>query len=186
MPSNSSALTPRASASLYDLVGNRLQSVHVGPGNGVDETIANTYNGDDQLTKEVSTLSGETDLTYDANGSLTSQTNGSNVTIYTYDVRNKMATATVNGVTAGYVYDDAGDRMQETAGGAMTLYLTDDNNPTDYAQPIEQKASATAAPSVTYVIGDRVLAQADVSTNVSYLLTDGHGSTRALINSAAL
>jgi len=168
----------------YDLVGNRLTSAHTGPGNGADENITNTYNGDDELTKEVSTLSGETDLEYDANGSLTSQTNGSNVTIYGYDVRNKMISADVNGVTATYVYDDAGNRIAETSGGVTTFYLTDDANPTGYAQPIEQKASAAAAPTVTYVIGDRVLGQANASGAVSYLLTDGHGSTRALTNSA--
>jgi len=168
----------------YDLVGNRLTSAHTGPGNGADENITNTYNDDDELTKEVSTLSGETDLKYDANGSLTTQTNGSDVTTYGYDVRNKMTSADVNGITATYVYDDAGNRVGETTGGVTTFYLTDDDNPTGYAQPIEQKASAAAAPAVTYIIGDRVLAQADASGAVSYLLTDGHGSTRALTNSA--
>ena len=168
----------------YDLVGNRLTSAHTGPGNGADENITNTYNGDDELTKEVSTLSGETDLTYDANGSLTSQTNGSNVTTYVYDVRNKMISADVNGASATYVYDDAGNRVGETTGGVTTFYLTDDDNPTGYAQPIEQKASPSAMPTVTYIIGDRVLAQTDASDTVTYLLTDGHGSTRALTNSA--
>jgi YD repeat-containing protein len=95
-----------------------------------------------------------------------------------------MVSATVNGVTTTYVYDDAGNRVGETTGGVTTFYLTDDHNPTGYAQPIEQKASATAPPSVTYVIGDHVLAQVDASGNVSYLLTDGHGSTRALTNAA--
>ena len=168
----------------YDLVGNRLTSAHTGPGNGADENITNTYNGDDELTKEVSTLSGETDLRYDPNGSLTTSTNGSDVTTYGYDVRNKMTSANVNGVTTSYVYDDAGNRVGETTAGVTTFYLTDDDNPTGYAQPIEQKASAAAVPTVTYVIGDRVLAQADATGAVSYLLTDGHGSTRALTNSA--
>jgi YD repeat-containing protein len=168
----------------YDLVGNRLKSVHTGPGNGADETINNTYNGNDQLTKEVSTLPGETDLEYDANGSLTTSTNGTNVTTDGYDVRNKMTSVTVNGVMTTYVYDDAGNRVGETTGGVTTFYLTDDHNPTGYSQPIEQKASAAVTPTITYVIGDRVLAQANNSgvgaAAASYLLTDGHGSTRAL------
>jgi len=108
---------------------------------------------------EVSTLSGETDLEYDANGSLTSSTplaNPSQASTYGYDVRNKMVSADVNGVTTTYVYDDAGNRVGETTGGVTTFYLTDDDNPTGYAQPIEQKANAAAAPSVTYIIGDRV------------------------------
>ncbi len=176
----------------YDLVGNRLQSVHTGPGNGPDETVNNTYNGDDELTKELDVISGvstETDLKYDLNGSLTTGTTGPNVTTYGYDARNKMASAVVNGATTTYVCDDAGNRVAETTNSgtcqaAATLYLTDDANPTGYAQPIEQKSSAAAAPTVTYIIGDRVLAQADPSGAVSYLLTDGHGSTRALANSA--
>jgi YD repeat-containing protein len=94
-----------------------------------------------------------------------------------------MVSATVNGVTTTYVYDDAGNRVGETTGGVTTFYLTDDNNPTGYAQPIEQKPGATGAPSVTYVIGDRVLAQADTLGVVSCFLTDGHGSTRALTSS---
>jgi hypothetical protein len=176
---------------VYDLVGNRLQSVHTGPGNGADETIDNTYNGDDQPTKEVSALSGETDLAYDPNGSLTTSTplaNPSQASTYGYDVRNKMVSANVNGVSIGYVYDDAGNRVGETTGGVTTFYVTDDNNPTGYAQPIEQKASVIAAPSVTYVIGDRVLAQANSTgagaAAVSYFLPDGHGSTRALTDHA--
>ncbi len=173
----------------YDLVGNRLQSQQAGPGNGANETINNTYNGDDELTKEVDVVSGvstETDLAYDANGSLTTSgpPSGPPAETYTYDMRNKMVSADVNGATTTYVYDDAGNRVGETTGGATPFYLTDEPNPTGYAQPIEQKASAAAAPTITYIIGDRVLAQADATGAVSYLLTDGHGSTRALTNSA--
>ncbi len=174
----------------YDLVGNRLTSQHTGPGNGPDETINNTYNGDDELTKEVTTSAGvstETDLKYDPNGSLTTSEPpaGPPAETYGYDVRNKMVSATVNGVTTTYVCDDAGNRVAETTNSgtpqaATTLYLTDDANPTGYAQPIEQKSSAAAAPSVTYIIGDRVLAQAGAgAAAVSYLLPDGHGSVRA-------
>jgi YD repeat-containing protein len=165
----------------YDLVGNRLTKTHIGPGGGESDTITSTYNGDDQLTSEVSTLNGETDFTYDANGS---QTNDGNHK-YVYDVRNKLSQVTGEGnnVIASYVYDDAGNRVRETTGGATTFYLTDSDNPTGYAQPIEQKSSATSAPTITYIIGDRILAQANASSGMTYLLTDGGGSTRLLASS---
>jgi uncharacterized delta-60 repeat protein len=165
----------------YDLVGNRLTKTHTGPGGGASDTITSTYNGDDQLTSEVSTLNGETDFTYDANGS---QTNDGNHK-YIYDVRNRLLQVTdeSNNAIASYVYDDAGNRVRETTGGATTFYLTDSNNPTGYAQPIEQKSSATSAPTITYMIGDRILAQANASGGMTYLLQDGGGSTRLLSSS---
>ncbi len=169
----------------YDLDGNRMSSVHTGPGGGANETINYSYNDDDQLISQTSSLSGTTTSTYDANGSLITQTSGSNVTTYTYDVRNKMVGYAVNGVTlATYVYDDAGNRVAETAGGVPTLYLTDTANPTGYDQPLEAKTSATGTPSMTYILGDRVLGQVNSGGTVTYLLVDGHGSTRMLTNSS--
>jgi hypothetical protein len=79
-----------------------------------------------------------------------------------------------------YLYDDAGDRVEETVNGTATYYLINTNNPTGYDQPIEQKSSPTATPSETYIIGDRVLAQANGSGTMTYLLADGQGSTRLL------
>jgi YD repeat-containing protein len=166
----------------YDLVGNRLTKTHTGPGGGANESIAYTYNGDDELMTQVSSISGETDFAYDANGS---QTNDGNHK-YVYDVRNKLAQVTdeSNNVIVSYVYDDAGNRVRETTGGVTTFYLTDSNNPTGYAQPLEQKSSATALPTITYVIGDRILAQANATGGMTYLLTDGGGSTRLLSSSS--
>jgi hypothetical protein len=83
-----------------------------------------------------------------------------------------------------YLYDDDGDRVEETVNGTATYYLIDTNNPTGYDQPIEQKSSPTATPSETYVIGDRVLGQADGSGTPTWLLVDGHGSTRLLTNAS--
>jgi len=88
-----------------------------------------------------------------------------------------------------YLYDDAGDRVQETTGGTTSFYLTDTANPTGFDQPIEVWTStsdnrSTATLQETYLIGDRVLAQADSAGNVTYLLVDGHGSTRLLVSAA--
>ena len=164
----------------FDLVGNRIRKSHFGPGGGANETATLTYNADDQLVTQASSLTGTTTFAYDPNGSQLTSTNG---TTYGYDSRNKMTSATVGGQTATYVYDDAGHRVRETAGGATTYYLTDENNPTGYAQPIEERASQAGAPGKTYLIGDRVFAQTTVNGAISYLLTDGHGSTQQFATS---
>jgi hypothetical protein len=83
-----------------------------------------------------------------------------------------------------YLYDDDGDRVEETVNGTATYYLINTNNPTGYDQPIEQKSSPTATPSETYIIGDRVLGQANSGGTLTYLLVDGQGSTRLLTNAS--
>src|SRR5438105_14203242 len=108
-----------------DLAGNRLNESHTGPGGGADESIAYTYDARNELTKEVSSVHGETDYYYDTNGSQTRTVSGSTTNTYSYDVRNKMVSVDVNGVASTYVYDDAGNRVEETTGGTATLYLPD-------------------------------------------------------------
>src|SRR5207248_464625 len=109
--------------------------------------------------RQTSNLNGTTTNAYDPNGSLTTSTTSGATTTYTFDARNKMTGYAAAGTTASYVYDDAGQRVRETVNGTTTYYLTDDANPTGYAQPIEQRTSATAAPSVTYLIGDHAYGQ---------------------------
>jgi hypothetical protein len=75
------------------LVGNRPTRTHTGPGGGGDETNSYQYNGDDQLTVQDSSHSGETDFTYDLNGSQFTSTHGSNATASTYNTRNKVVVA---------------------------------------------------------------------------------------------
>jgi YD repeat-containing protein len=168
----------------FDLANNRMSSAHTGPGGGANETITYAYNGDDELTSQTSSLSGNTTNTYDANGSLTTSTAGGVTTTYAYDARNKMVGYSSGSMVAAYVYDDAGNRVQETVNGVTTYYLTDTQNPTGYAQPLEAKSSPTATPSTTYFLGDRVFAQADGSGTVTYLLPDGHGSTAQVADSS--
>jgi YD repeat-containing protein len=179
----------------YDLDGNRLKDVHTGPGNGASGTTTYSYNSDNELTGQTLTVSGtptSTTFSYDANGSQTGSTSGSTITTYTYDVRNKMASYSVTGgSSASYVYDDAGNRVQEKIGTTTSYYLTDTNNPTGYAEPIEVKTYTGSTPTLgaaamamTYLIGDHVFGQVDSSSNISYLVTDGHGSTREIVSTA--
>jgi YD repeat-containing protein len=178
----------------FDLASNRMSQRKGWDANGngvfdagetVDETITYSYNSRDGLTSETSSLSGTTSYTYDGNGSQISSSHGGHITTYSYGLHNKMVELAVNYVTqATYVYDRHQNRVAETSNGTTTLYLTDTRNPTGYSQPIEAKSSATAAPNITYILGNSVVGQADGSGEVSYLLTDGHGSTRQLLDAS--
>lgn len=177
--------TPKnyANTFAYDLSGNRTKQMHTGPAFGAGDTITFACNGDDQLTKPVSGNGATiTNFTYDPNGSQLGST-GAATSTYTYDVRNKMITARVGGgQISSYVYNDTGNRVQQITGGVTTYYLTDTQNPTGYAQPLEERSSATSNPTVTYLTADRTYGQVDSTGAVKYLLTDGHGSTRLMTN----
>ena len=65
-----------------------------------------------------------------------------------------------------------------------TADLVDSSNPTGYAQVLEEwNVTSTPAISKSYVIGSDVIAQAQGS-DVYYLLYDGHGSVRLLVDNS--
>ncbi len=181
-----------------DLAGNRLAATTDRVGTANDEVITDSYtnpsngkSGDDRLytqTRTVGGVGGTTTVTnyaYDANGSTTSVTQGSNVTSYTWDLRGRMASATVNGTTTLYGYGSDGIRVSETTGTAAIHYVNDKANPTGYSQILEEKASPAADPSLSYIIGNDVIAQAGPGSDAStkgYYIYDGHGSVRGLAN----
>jgi RHS repeat-associated protein len=163
-------------------------------GQKASSLTTNVYNDDNELSSSTVAVSGGATTTitnsYDANGSLVysaSTTGGVTTTsTYTYALRNKMIDYAVNGTTeASYVYDDAGNRVQEavTSDGTTTTsyYLIDSNNPTGYAKAIQQSTTLGGTPTLSYILGPSIVAQSS-SAGVLYFLTDGHGSTRALIN----
>jgi RHS repeat-associated protein len=173
----------------YDSVGNRTQRVHT-VGSNVT-TISDTYdsNGDDRLMTETATGVNvySTSYSYDNNGSLISEVRtGTGVTTsnYTYDVQNHLVAAIVGGTTTNYSYDANGNRVSSTQGSTTTYYTTDDNNPTGYTQILEQATSFGGTPTTTYVSGLAVLGQANSSGVLSYLVSDGHGSTRILADAS--
>lgn len=177
----------------YDLANNRVGKVH-DVATGTDETITYAYNERDQLTAEDSTVNAnDRTYTYDANGSTTSvTTNGSSTVKYVWDLRNRMTGVDSNGDNslddAGdivYGYDDAGNRISRVVvGGASTYYLIDPRNSTGYAKAIEEKSSPTGSPVRSYILGLDVIGQSDATNGTLYLMKDGHGTTRALVNSS--
>ena len=160
----------------YDLVGNRksLSRTGVPPVNYV-------YNNNDQLTSETTGTSTTTYL-YDSNGSLTNRSSSVQSVDYSYNLEGRLSGVTSGGTTTSYVYNEQGIRVRSTTGGTAKYFLIDPNNHTGYAQVLEETTGSTL--TMSYVIGGDVLAQAS-GNSASYLLYDGHGSTRQLLSGAS-
>ncbi len=93
-------------------------------------------------------------------------------------MRNQL-TAISGAVTASFQYDTFGRRMRKTVNGVATDYLYDGGN------VVQEKMGGT--PSANLLTGgiDEVFSRANTSATQS-LLTDGLGSTVALLDSAGL
>ena len=108
---------------------------------------------------------------------------------YTYDVRGEMVKyVDGNGTTTTYTYDDAGNRVKEVTPvnghNTTTTYLTDGNNPTGYAQTIEEHVNGAATPSVTYFVGLTGTQGQTNGSTVIYMLRDNRGYARIFTNAA--
>jgi len=167
----------------YDLVGNRIHKTYIGQS---PDNIAYTYDNNDELASENSTLNGMTSYLYDGNGSLTNKTSPAETLNYAYNVANQLGSVTSGWNTTAYRYNQNGIRVESVTSGVATAYLVDVNNHTGFDQALEELPSFGSAPSRSYVMGDDVLVQADSSGNVSYLLQDGHGNTRQLVGASGV
>jgi RHS repeat-associated protein len=152
----------------YDNVGNRKQLNStlgaVPPGNW-------NYDADDRLT-----VQGTSDPAYDANGNTIALAGILN----TYDFENHLAQ---HGAVS-IVYDGDGNRVSETVGGVRTNYLVDTQNPTGYAQVMEELQSGAVVRRYTW--GQWLIAKDEVgdTTQTSYYGYDGHGSMRFLTDTS--
>ncbi len=172
----------------YDLASNRKKKIHGEAGTTV-ETVTYSYNSNDELLSETSSITANSvSYSYDANGNQTASTQGSTVNHFHYNLKNKLDAVTMSGVVTSYTYDDQGHRVSEATGGVKKIYLNDDNNPTGYSQPVEEKKvlGNLSTLSLTYLVGDYVYGQITGGNApvLSYLETDGHGSTRQLTDTS--
>src|SRR5262249_38959096 len=85
--------------------------------------------------------------------------------------------------TTKYQYNDFGARVRATSAVSTNYFLVDDNNRTGYSQVLEELSTPGGTPLRSYVLGDDVLGQS-TATTVSWLLYDGHGSTRQLVKTS--
>lgn len=126
-----------------------------------------TYDADDRLGSDQ----------YDADGN----TINSGGTANAYDFENHL---TQHGFVT-LVYDGDGNRVSETVGGVTTNYLVDTQNPTGYAQVVDELQSGTVAR--TYSFGLERISETQTLNSVlttSFYSYDGHGSVRQLTNAS--
>lgn len=161
--------TPGANGAVdytHDAVGNRLSRVSSLAG---VLSATSTYDANDRLTSDA----------YDANGN----TRSSGGQSFTYDFEDRVRTA--DGGAVRFVYDGDGNLAAKTAGGVTTRYLVDDNNPTGYAQVLEELVGGQVVRQYTYghaIVSQRQRAGAGWAT--SFYTTDGTGSVRQLTDSS--
>ncbi len=166
-----------------------------------NRTIHYSYDANGSLEKKIIALTGEPDP----------ENNYIEKYVYTYNIANRLETSTcysdegndhVKTVTV-YTYNDEGIRVAcdsekyvdyypaysgyELVEERSTTYLVDSYNHTGYAQVLEEASEVITYPGpstanhlTTYLIGDDVIAQS-VDGVTQYLLYDGHGSTRQLV-----
>jgi len=157
----------------HDAVGNRLSRSSSIP--SVPSTTS-SFDANDRLSSDG----------YDPNGNTTL----SNGNAYSYDFENRlvaMNAGTSSAVTISY--DGDGNRVSKSVGGITTRYLVDTNNPTGYAQVVEELAAVGGQPSVArvYVYGNDLISQQQVidgDWSASFYGYDGHGSVRLLTDSS--
>ncbi len=199
----------------FDLVGNRLsKSVDTDGDGSADEVTDYSYNNKDRLLSEELSVDGTPTRTtsYDWDGPEQvgkTVTEGGVTTSQTqmeYDVAGRLSKVTITTYTSGqassivtqeFTYDTDGIKVTQTetvdsdADGTVdsttsTEYLNDKQNHTGYSQVIEERTDdGTQTRTTTYTIGHDVIAQFSAAVGALVLLTDAHGSTRAVANAAA-
>ncbi len=162
-----------SSSYTYDDVGNRTSQTVNG------QATTYSYNALDQMTQSV-TGGVTTTYAYDGRGNLATTTTGSDVTTYTYDALDRLITAQVPGSSAAaYTYDPTGQRVRQTVGSDTTNYLWDELSV--YGDVVHE-TNSTGTELASYTLaGSQILGQTR-SGVTSYYLSDGQGSTRALLN----
>jgi RHS repeat-associated protein len=156
----------------YDRVGNRLSrtsSIAAVP------STTHTFDNNDRLTSDG----------YDSNGN----TIASSSNTYSFDFENRLTS--LNSGQVSIVYDGDGNRVAKTVGGVTTRYLVDTNNPTGYAQVVEELAVVSGQSSVVraYVYGNDLISQQQIISgnwSASFYGYDGHGSVRMLTDSSGV
>ncbi|MBI3887063.1 MAG: RHS repeat-associated core domain-containing protein [Opitutae bacterium] len=138
--------------------------------------------------------------TYDANGNTLTTSLDSGFGILTspdiYDFEDRLIIRQKpDGTTINLGYNADGIRVQKTIFNTSSVpvsaigYLVDSNNPTGYAQVVEEyQNSASGTTATVYTYGSDLISQA-VSLNsqlstLSYFAYDGLGSVRALTNAS--
>ena len=140
----------------YDAVGNRQQRTSTLA--AIPATGLLYYDANDRTCTDV----------YDNDGNTVSSGGIQNA----YDFENHL----IQHGAVTVVYDGDGNRVAETVGGVTTQYLVDTQNPTGYAQVMDELQSG--AVSRTYIWGLQLISETQPingTSTTSYYGFDGHG-----------
>ena len=147
----------------YDVVGNRTNRTSSVAGLNNQAPV---YNADDWMTNSDK---------YDNDGNTT---NSSGIG-YVYDAMDHLTN--VNSGQILLTYDGDGNRVGKKVNGTNTYFLVDDENPSGYAQVLEEWTSTgTPVLSKVYNYGSDLISQVQPNVSTNYFIVDGHGSTRML------
>ncbi len=156
----------------YDDVGNRTnRSGSLGPLGA--QTLS--YGSNDWVTTDA----------YDNNGNTLWTSNGVATGPYAYDFEDRLTNFNNGQVVLTYNAD--GQRVKRVAGGVTTLYVVDTYNPSGYAQVLEELTVSGATTNLlrAYTYGLALISQRQPGVSTNFLGSDGHGSTRLLLDAAA-
>lgn len=114
----------------YDAAGNRISFNRTGPQAALPQSVQAAY---DSANEQIQFNSSTPNITFDANGNLTSQTDASGTTTYTWDARNWLIGIASPTLTASFKYDALGRRIEKTIadtvnGTRTTEFLHDGND----------------------------------------------------------
>lgn len=168
----------------------RLKSETIAGAASANGSIAYSYDAVGNRLSRTSTMAGvpSTSTAYDANDRTVGDTwndNGNMLTregrTQSFDALDRLVSSSGTAGSVKVTYDGDGNRVAQDVGGVVTTYLVDDQNPTGYAQVVEERASGAVTKS--YVYGLKPIAQkakTGSTWTVGYYGLDGHGSVTLL------
>ncbi|MBI3999878.1 MAG: RHS repeat protein, partial [Candidatus Omnitrophica bacterium] len=172
----------------YDFGGNRKTMLE--QSSATDSGILTTYfygveNRLDRLTHAQaatpSSITSEEFFYYDSRGNLVSHVYPNKTILYTYDLQNLLTQVEDGTTLTEFIYDGQGNRVAKVVNGVKTNYIVDTNR--DISQVLAELDS-TGALKQTYTYGlDRISDSRPQTSDISYYLQDGLGSTVGLADS---
>jgi RHS repeat-associated protein len=158
----------------YGQLGNGQISYVPTPGNVSDHSTAYTY-ADGEHPYAVTDLSSNESYAYDADGNMTSRTEGGSTYTQTFDAENRLISVTVGGQTTSFLYNGDGQMVKKTKpGGNYVLYI-------GAVMELEKDSNHSVLHiTVYYPAGGAVR----VDNTLSYVLGDQLGSASTVLDSA--
>lgn len=159
----------------YDAAGNRISFTRA---NGIATLLPGPVQAAyDAANEQIQFNSSTPNLSYDANGNLTSQADANGTTTYSWDVRNRLIVISGPNLTASFKYDPLGRRIEKTVNAQTTQYLYDID---DIVQEVEGGSVTTTYLRSLFIDEAHGILTHD---GIYYYIYDALGSTIALTDS---